>query len=429
MEPINYNIDVKTPFESVVQGFQAGAGMQQVQQQQAAQQLALQQKQQMNQDLSAVMFNPNASGKDYAALTMKYPALKEQFKQSWDMVHKDQQTGKLDMMTRAYSALSTGRADIAEKLMRDNAAAMRNSGAPDHDVKAQEMWADMIKTSPDHARHVGGLMLSSVMDPDKFAATFATVGDQGRASDKAPGELTKTTAETENVISQIKERSGRLALDQDKLQSEVQLKLHELGQKSKTLTDDARKIVNESAVAAVAADQSAAQMLSLADRMEKETPVAGVIAKGGELYKTLSGDQDAITHLRQEYTRLRSKQVLSNLPPGPASDKDIMFAAKGFPEDTANVATMAQFIRGMAKIQQFNGVMEVSKSEWVNAVGHLGKPKTDIDIDGVKVPAGSTFTDFSRQFFKQKTEKRAADQSAQQIQGRSYLRFAQPGAQ
>ena len=53
---------------------------------------------------------------------------------------------------------------------------MSNSGAPEPEVKAQEMWADMIKASPEQARHIGGLMLSSVMEPEKFAETFGKLG-------------------------------------------------------------------------------------------------------------------------------------------------------------------------------------------------------------------------------------------------------------
>lgn len=444
MDPINYSIDVQSPFQAALQGYQAGAAIRNDQFQQQQQQQALAMQKQMQMDVAAVANNPNAGARDYAALTMKYPALKDQFKQSWDMVGKDQQAGKLDLMTRAYSALSTGRPDVAEQLMRDRAAAMRNSGAPEQDVKAQEMWADLIKASPEQARHIGGLMLSSVMEPDKFSATFSTLGDQGRAADKAPAEQRKAEAEATikgveasnaptaaalsnaNTRSQIEERAGRLALDKDKLRSDIELELYKLKQKGTELDDGAKKIVNDSTVAAVSADQSAGQMLDLASRIEQAGASSGATAKGAELYKSLTGNQDAITQLRQEYTRLRSTQVSKMLPPGPASDKDIQLALSGFPAETAEPATMAAFIRGMAKLQQADAAVSSAKAEWVNSVGHLGKPKTDIEVDGIKVPAGSTFVDFSRQFMQRRTDERAAQQATQQVQGRGYMRFAQP---
>jgi hypothetical protein len=298
------------------------------------------------------------------------------------------------------------------------------------------------------AKMIIGTMMAGVMGPDKFRETFATLGEEARKQALAPADQKKAEAEAaikaveaqnapgkaaleqSNLRGQIDERAGRLALDKDRLKSEVQLKLYELGQKATTLDDGAKKIVNDATVGAVAADQAATQMIDLADKLEQSGASSGLAAKGAELYKTLTGNQDAITQLRQEYTRLRSTQVSKMLPPGPASDKDIQLALSGFPSETADAATMAAFVRGMAKLQQYEAVSNNAKAEWVNAVGHLGKPKTDIEIDGVKVPAGSTFVEFSREFMSRKADELAARTAARLAQGRGYMRFAtqQPGA-
>lgn len=216
MQPIDYSLDVQSPFQAALQGFQAGAGVRQVMDQRAQLELQRQQQLQMQQDIGRVTANPNAGARDYAALTMKYPALKDQFKQSWDMIGKEQQASRLDLMTRAYSALSTGRADIAERLMRDRAEAMRNSGAPEQDVKAQEMWADLIKASPEQARHVGGLMLSSVMDADKFAETFGKIGGEARAADMAPSALAASEANAQTAKVKAKYANSAAILDLEK---------------------------------------------------------------------------------------------------------------------------------------------------------------------------------------------------------------------
>jgi hypothetical protein len=118
------------------------------------------------------------------------------------------------------------------------------------------------------------------------------------------------------------------------------------------------------------------------------------------------------------------------LPPGAASDKDVALAMAGFPPDTADAATMASFLRGMSKLSTYTAVTENAKAEWVNSVGHLGKAKSDINIDGVNVPAGSTFTDFARQYMDTKVSQRQTQQSQSQVPSRSYMRWAQPqGAQ
>jgi hypothetical protein len=432
MQPVDYTINIPTPLEAQAQGFQLGAAEQQQQAQVQARQQALVQQQQMQADLAALASKPNPTGQDYAAVMTRYPQLADHFKKSWDVLNGAQQQTQLDQASQVYSAVLSGQPQVASKMLRDQAVAQRNSGQ-EQQAKAAETMAQWVDLHPESAKTTVGLALAAKLGPEKFGSTFATLGDQSRAAEKQPLELQKTNAEISNISSQIENRAGQLALDQDKLRSDVQLKLYELGQKANTLTDDAKKIINDSTIASVAADQSAAQMLSMADRLEKTDPSSGLYAKGQELYKSATGNQDAITQLRQEYTRLRSKQVLANLPQGPASDKDVAFAAKGFPDETADAKSMAQFVRGMAKIQQAGSALDAAQAEWVNSVGHMGKPKTDIEIEGVKVPAGSTFTDFSKQYLKKLTDKRATEQQAEagarQVQSRSYMRFAQPGAQ
>lgn len=442
MEPINYNIDVKSPFESAMQGFQGGFAIKQAQQQQLQQQQAQQAQLQMQRDLANLATNPNAGAQDYAGMMVKYPQLAEHFKKSWDVLSADQQQSKLSHSVQVYSALQAGQPDIAVKLLQRQADALKNSGKAE-EAQAAEHLAQFVQLDPNSAKTTAGLQLSSIMGPDKFATTFGTLSEQQRAQELQPSKVAqseaeadikgveagnapvKTALENANIKSQIAERSGRLGLDRDKLQSEIELKLAEMNPAFK-LDGEAKKIVNDSTIAAVAADQSSANMLDLANRLEQSGAGSGSLAKGHELYKSITGNQDAITGLRQEYVRLRSTQTMKLLPPGPASDKDIQLALKGFPDETTDPKVMASFIRGMAKLQQYDSVLNTAKAEWVNSVGHLGRAKSDISVDGVKVPAGSTFTDFTKQFMKIKVEQKAQEQAVAQLQNRSYMRFAQP---
>ena len=176
--------------------------------------------------------------------------------------------------------------------------------------------------------------------------------------------------------------------------------------------------------------QSSNSTLNLAEQLEKSGVGYGAFGSAAEWLKKTTGNQDVVTQMRKEYTRIRSSQVIKMLPPGPASDKDIELAMAGFPPDTADAATLASFLRGMSKLNTYTAVTENAKAEWVNSVGHLGKPKTDINVDGVNVPAGSTFTDFSRQYIDSKVSQRQTQQAQSQVQSRSYMRWAQPqGAQ
>jgi hypothetical protein len=101
-------------------------------------------------------------------------------------------------------------------------------------------------------------------------------------------------------------------------------------------------------------------------------------------------------------------------------------ALRGFPEETANAATLASFLRGMAKMQQYEATTKSAEAEWVNSTGSLGRARNDIMIGDIQVPAGSTFTDFMRQFGEKRAQNLGAQQGAATTQQRGYMRFAQP---
>lgn len=440
MDPVNFQF--ADPNAAILNGIKTSAGLTAMQQQstewrqqqaahQAAQQLALQQQ----ADLRTLAMNPHAGHADYAAVMTKYPALSEHLGKAFKVMDEGQQKNLLQHGARAYSAILAGNNDLAASLWDDRAKAETNPAEAAHAT----MMANLIRQAPDKARMVSAMSMAGALG-DKFPTAFSTLGTEARAEQKQPLEVAELTGkaqeslakggaaglrqelENRNIVSQIGERSQRLGLDRDRLTTETQLKLQELGQKANTLDDGARKIINDSTIASVTADQSAGQMRDLAARLEQTDPSDGLFAKGSEAYKRLTGNQDAVTSLRQEYVRIRNSSALKMLPPGPASDKDIQIAMKGFPEDTANATTMASFLRGMAKLQQREGLLEGARAEWVNAVGHSGKPKTDITVDGVQIPAGSTFTDFARDYLPKAVEQR----EAQQVQTRSYMRWATP---
>lgn len=446
MDPINYSIDVQNPFDAALKGYQTGMAMKQAQVQQQTQL-------QMQADLGKLAMSPNAGAADYASLMVKYPQLSEHFKRSWDVLNSGQQQQQLSQATQIYSALQTGNNDIAVDFLNKQAQAYRNAGQ-EQKAKDAETMSQLIQMRPDVAKTTVALGLSAVLGPEKFASTFSTLGDQQRAQDVQPAnvaiknaEAVTKTAEARNtpqrlaletqykgaqirdIDSNIATRAGQLGLDRDKLQSEVEMKLYEMGQKNSTLDDGAKKIINDSTVAGVAATQASGQMLDLATRLEKQGGGYGAFSTASEWLKGATGNQDALTQMRQEYTRIRNTQAIKMLPPGPATDKDIAMAMQGFPKDTADAATMASFLRGMAKLNQYTAATENAKSEWVNAVGHLGKPKQDINVGGINVPAGTTFADFASKYVGQQAGQLGVQQGQQQVPQRSYMKYATPGAQ
>lgn len=446
VQPIDYLGSLPQPNlgESLLSGLRTGAAIREVRDERQEREKAAQMQAQFQADMQSALSNPSAKG--FAELTAKYPQMREAFKQSWEMFSQERRDADFGAGAKAYNAIRSGRPDIAEQIITENITAAQNSG---EDVTELETIRERLKTDPEGAATSLGFTLA-VLEPEKWkgiaaeerevakapierrklgAEAFKTEAEAAATPERVDLENRQTATNIRNVNSQIFERASRLNLDRDKLQSDTEAKLYELGQKQGQLDEGGRKLVNESVVNSVAADQAATSMLDLAGRLEREGGGYGVASTAGEWLKRATGSQNAMSDMRKEYIRLRNTQAIKMLPPGVATDKDVAMALEGFPDSSADAGTIASFLRGMAKMNQVAAVGENAKSEWVNAVGHLGKPKSDITIDGVSVPAGTTFTDFSRSYITQKAQQRGAEQAQQQVPQRSYMKYANPGAQ
>lgn len=417
--PIDYSLNVPTPDSALAQGINVGTTLANNDALRQAQTVELQQKQfvlkqaqEQAADLSRLSSMPNPTAADIGRVAFKYPQLGEKFKPTWDALTAEQQQQKLQTSTPIFAALNSARPDLAEQLLQQQVDALTNSKASPQDIQAAQTWLKMVQQAPAHAKVIAGTYLASVMGKDKFEAAFGKVGSEQRENAAAPGKIAETAsvtsknnadaaattakapAEVANLNSQVLERAGRLALDTDKLQSETALKVQELTQKYNQVTPDARKVINEAAGSSVMATNSAAQMRGLADQFAAASAAGGAIGSASEKFKELTGGQDYMTQLRREYTRIRATQVNALLPPGPASDKDILNAQAGFLKETADPKEIASWLRGVAKLQDYQAKLDDAKGEWVAAVGHLGKTPKDIEVGGVKVPAGYTLTDY-----------------------------------
>ena len=446
MGPINYNIDIQTPFQAAMQGYQAGAAIRDDRQKQALMQQQAAQQQQMSADLRALSANPNATGADYAAMTTRYPQLSEQLTKSWNMLNDQQKQNNLNTGTQVYAAVSSGRPDIASEVLTRQAAAKRNSG-DERGAAQDEAMAKMLVEHPEIGRNMVGLGLSAIMGPEKFASTFGSLGEEQRKQQAFPTEQRtkaaeasiketeagyapqKAEADIANVKDQIADRTRRFSLDQDKLASEVQLKLTEMRQKNGEIPEYVAKGISEATTDAMASEQSAARMVQLADSLEKEGGGYGMASTAGEWLKGATGNQNEMTRLRAEYNRIVTPAAMSaykRVASGSTSDRDIDTAMKGVPKDTADAKEMASFLRGVAKLQQYDAVVNNAKAEWLGIVKNLGKANQDIEIDGVKVPAGTTFKNFADKYVEQKIAKKTTERNAEVIKSRPYMKWATP---
>ena len=451
VQPLNYSLNVQSPFEAALGGFKIGATIADIGAQRQLQEQELVRKQSLQTQVNALIKNQNPTARDFTNVAMLLPEKEAaSMRANFETLSKDQQQNQLRFGGQVISAFSSKQPQYGIQLLKDRAVAERNSGR-ESEAKAYEVAAQLAEQDLSSALKIAGINMATLPGGDK-------VLEASIKAMKAPGEIrtaeagaikeelvtantptrlalenTQTAANLRNIDSQILERSNklvldrdRLKLDRDKLQSDVEAKLFELNQKGTTLDANAAKIVNDAAVAAVGSEQAAGRMLDLASRMESAGGGRGAGTSFSEKVKNLTGNQDGFSQLRNEYTRLRNTQAIKSLPPGVATDKDIELALKGLPPETADAAVLASFLRGMAKMSQYDAVAESAKSEWVNSNGTLGRANKDIDIGGIQVPKGTTYVDFARQFMDQRAQDLAADQSGRAVSGRGYMRFANP---
>lgn len=434
VSPIDYTVDVQSPFQAAMQGLQlgmAGAQAQDLAQQRQMREVLMQQQkaqlQQQQDAITALRQNPNPGYSDYerVALTYSDPKQQESILKMWGEKSKAQQDNFLNFSGQALSALKVDPA-MGIKMLEERAAADRNAGKVE-DAKAWETWAGIAKADPRAVMDTAAPWILKLPGGDKVIEGLTKMGAETRAQEMQPVDIEKKKAETKQTLAQAglqelqaallpqkqaaelqemaaaaKARSARLALDQQQFQAGVKQFMLKFQQDASKLPDSAVKIINEAAANAVTADQSAGQMTDLATRLESAGGGYGGFSTASEWFKSATGTQGYMTELRKEYTRLRNSQGLKMLPPGPATDKDIQMALSGFPSETADSKQIASFLRGMAKLNLMDSAAESARAEWVNAVGSLGKPKSDIVVDGIAVPAGTTYTDFGKIYLSRK---------------------------
>jgi hypothetical protein len=448
--PINYAVDVQSPFEAAIGGIkvgQAGAEMQ-------AQAQARAQAAQNQAALRDLFKNPNATAADYARVTAFLP--KDQagiVQQGFEAMTKEQQQNTLRVGTQAYTAIKAGNLDVAQMQLKEQAEALRNSGR-EKEAQGYDDLSNLIRLNPTGAQTTIGLSIAQLPGGKDFLDNADKTLSTIRAEAQAPAELQKkiadanaAVADAEKKVAEAKDTPARLAAEQEKrvadankakveaqfagplaqanlnlnsaqikkinsdisnaaarlnldtqtMQATVAEKLSSIQKNLTELPTDTRKLVNDSAVAAAASKQSANQYNDLAKRLDAAGGGFGAATSFADYLRKQTGAQSPLTELRQEYTRIRNSAAIKSLPPGVATDKDIELALKGIPPENANASTMASFLRGMAKMQDIDASVANAKTDWLaNNNGVLTRAKNTFQAGDYATKPGESFNDFTQ---------------------------------
>jgi hypothetical protein len=117
--------------------------------------------------------------------------------------------------------------------------------------------------------------------------------------------------------------------------------------------------------AAVAADRQVAQAAALSSDFERLT-AGGTVVSMAEFIKRVTGTADEASELRRQFNEVRLSRALKNLPPGPATDKDVEQAFKGVPPENAPPEQVQSFLRGVEKMSALDAEFNRFKANYIS---------------------------------------------------------------
>jgi phosphoribosylformylglycinamidine (FGAM) synthase PurS component len=231
MGPIDYIGQVRDPFASTVQGYQLGAGIQQLEQQKQAQALALQQQQremerqkQIQDAGAALMRNPNPSARDFINLASMLPEKEAaSMRANWDALSKDRKDSELSFTTQVLAAVNSAKPEIGIQLLRDRAEAEADPAKK----KAFETYAKIAEVDPKAAFKTIGLSIAAIPEGagvieglTRLGGEERAIAEEGRKAElqtlevqQRQATIGKTTAEAQSAATAAKFAESKAVMD------------------------------------------------------------------------------------------------------------------------------------------------------------------------------------------------------------------------
>jgi hypothetical protein len=410
----NYLPNVQSPFQAAVQGLQFGQAV--------GEAIAAPQKRESMQNaMQAFQRNPSPQTLT-PLLTSLPPQSAEVLRKHWEGMETSQRESQIAFGGQAMSAILAGRGDLAAGLFEQRATAAENAGDAAQ-AKFNRDMAELVKVNPQFALGFGATMLGGTEAGKRMldmilAARGAPTAERTAIAGARRGEAQATTEEAQSIFAgeraaveveklqaEITNNAQRLGLDAEKARNDLMVKLQEFEGRRGQLSGESEKRLNAAASESVVANQLADRMRDLSSEIQSVLQQGGVTARGDELIRSVLGTQDRETLIRREYLRLRNSAVVSQLPPGAASDRDIKVFMEGFLDENANPQTLAAGLRGMEKVARYEAETKGMESEWIASFNGLRPATRQATISGVRVAPGTTYTDFAKAFVENRVNR------------------------
>ena len=191
--PFDYTIDIQSPFTSLTQGLQLGAGIADIRAQQQARELKMQQEQaaleqqrMMQQEVQGFLTNPTAKG--VLRLSTLMPAEQaKSVREGWAALDSDTAKKRISQVSQVSSALMSSTPEVGINMLMDMAEGARNAGKED-EAKQYEAYAETAKVNPRFAALTALVPMAGTEEGKRAIETMLV-------AQKAPAEVAKGEAE------------------------------------------------------------------------------------------------------------------------------------------------------------------------------------------------------------------------------------------
>lgn len=385
-------VDLTQGFGQLGQGMQAIARRQQIDKQEA-QQLQQQEANQarmtelqsivqtgdMDKVADFMIANPdmqsNVQNNIYKAMGVKDEIQSEQMKRdTFNMLSKPQQVPQLLESRIAEIELRGGDATQTKKELAEFATdpkgfmqSLEGIAASSYSPEYKQ-WSAAMRGEPEKDNRT-----SKMIEWDEYNQLKQTDPEAAKQFGLSAGFINKETGTEAKPTANAQDWSTYTKMKKTDPEGAKQFgqKVGFVKPDGKELSVHLQKRLSTATDNAIKSESNAESYDGIASEFEDMDVGGGLFAgKWSEAFKDVTGSQDAVTALRKQYLAIRGSQVVNNLPPGAASDKDIEMALSGFPSENATGEQISSFMRGLAKVERHKAAFESFKANYISENGN-----------------------------------------------------------
>lgn len=144
-----------------------------------------------------------------------------------------------------------------------------------------------------------------------------------------------------------------------------------VGKEGQELSAFAEKQLAEASDEYTTASNASGRYVNLAKNLRASNASGGLKSTWSEYLKEQTGNQDEITALKKEALAISNSEAIKNLPPGPATDRDIQIVMAPFPTEKASPEYVANWLESMSRLNQKRAEYAEFKADFIAKNGSL----------------------------------------------------------